>query len=190
MRVLRQFASRENIKRLTKLSSGFAIFGLFFTGCAAVGPDYVPPEISTPQEWNTSLSGGLSAEVMDPQKMAKWWTILQDPSLTNLIERAVAGNLDLRAAKARVREARARRSIAGADRFPTINARGVAAVARSSEEVGSVIESDLYVAGFDANWELDLFGGVRRAVEASEAELAASHEDLHDVMVSCLPKLA
>lgn len=189
MRVLRQVASRESIKRVAKLFPGLVILGLLFAGCTAVGPDYVPPDISTPQEWSASLAGGLSAEVMDPQKMANWWTTLQDPALTSLIERAVAGNLDLRQAQARVREARARRGIVGADRFPTINARGSATEARSSEATGSGLESNLYDAGFDANWELDLFGGVRRAVEASEAELAASHEDLRDVMVSLLAEV-
>ena len=180
MRGLRQFILQNCFKHASMFSAGLIIFAILLSGCAAVGPDYVSPEVSTPQEWSASLTGGLSVENMDPEQMANWWTTLHDPVLTSLIERAVAGNLDLRLAQSRVREARARRGIAKADRFPTINATGSAGVNRSGKEF------DLYDAGFDAKWELDLFGGVRRAVEASEAELAVSHEDLRDVMVSLL----
>jgi NodT family efflux transporter outer membrane factor (OMF) lipoprotein len=165
------------------------ITGFLLSGCTAVGPDYVPPDIATPEKWSTSLTGGLSPEDMDPQKMASWWTTLQDPALTSLIQRAVTGNLDLRRARARVREARARRGITMANRFPTINTQGTVSKISTSEELLGGADVELYGAGFDANWELDLFGGVRRAVEASEAELAASHEGLHDVMVSLLAEV-
>ena len=186
MKGLRQFILQNCFKHAAMFSAGLIIFAILLSGCAAVGPDYVLPEVLTPQEWSASLTGGLSVENMDPGQMANWWKTSHDPVLTSLIERAVAGNLDLRLAQSRVREAQARCGIAKADRFPTINATGSAGVNRSSEETGSGKEFDLYDAGFDANWELDLFGGVRRAVEASEAELAVSHEDLRDVMVSLL----
>ncbi|TKB09258.1 efflux transporter outer membrane subunit [Desulforhopalus sp. IMCC35007] len=165
------------------------IFGLLLSGCTVVGPDYVQPETRAPEKWSTSLAGGLSPEAMDPQKMASWWTTLHDPRLTSLIQRAVAGNLDLRKARARVREARARRGIAAADRFPTINTEGTVSKIGTSQELGGGADIELYGAGFDANWELDLFGGVQRAVEAADAELAASHEELRDVMVSLLAEV-
>ena len=190
MNVIRQSISRHIINRATIVFSGLTIFGFLLSGCAAVGPDYVPPEVSAPKEWSTSLAGGLSVEAMDPIKMTNWWTTLNDPALTSLIDRAVAGNLDLYRAMARVREARARRGIRQADRFPTIGATGSANVARSSEETGSGTERDLYAAGFDAGWELDVFGRVRRSVEAAEAALEASKEGLHDVMVSLLAEVA
>ena len=163
MKDLRQFTPQDGIKCISTISSGFIIFGLLLFGCAAVGPDYMPPEVSTPQEWSASLAGGLSVEAMDPEKMADWWSTLNDPTLTSLINRAVAGNLDLRQASARAREARARRGMSQADRFPTIGTSGSVNVVRSSEKTGSGTERDLYAAGFDAGWELDVFGGVQPA---------------------------
>ena len=161
----------NSIKRLFGLSSCSIIFGLLFFGCAAVGPDYKPPEVLTPEKWDASMAGGLTTETEALKKMAHWWTTLDDPTLNVLIVRALEGNLDLRRSIARIREARARRGIAGADRFPTIDATGSVVTGRSSEETGTGTERDLFAAGFDAGWELDLFGGVRRSVEAAEADL-------------------
>ncbi|MGM0739392.1 MAG: TolC family protein, partial [Bacteroidota bacterium] len=155
-----------------------------FSGCAAVGPDYVKPETATPEKWHTELRDGLRSQPMDPETLAKWWQTLNDPVLTGLIEQAVTGNLDVRVAEARLREARAKRGISGADRFPTINATGSATETRSSESTGIGIERDLYSSGFDASWELDIFGGVRRSIEEADANVAASQEDLYDVLVS------
>ena len=155
-----------------------------------MGPDYLPPEISPPDKWNADLKDGLSSEPADPQTLASWWTTLDDPTLTNLIERAIEGNLDLKQARARVREARARRGITEADRFPTIDSTGSARYSRSSEDTGSGETRDLYAVGFDASWELDLFGGVRRSIESAQAALEASEEDLGDVLVSLLAEVA
>jgi len=127
---------------------------------------------------------------LDKKDLATWWSILNDASLTNLVESAVSGNLGLKEASARVREARARRGIAEADRFPTIDARGSAKTSRSSEKTGSGSERELYAVGFDAAWELDLFGGRQRTIEAAEAEIQANEEDLRDVLVSLLAEVA
>ena len=190
MRVENHAVVSNSIKRIIGLSSCLMIFGLLLFGCATVGPDYTQPEVSTPQEWSGSQAGGVLAEAMDPEQLANWWTTLNDPALTSMVDRALADNLDLRQAMARVREARARRGIIQADRFPTIDSTGSVTVNRSSEETGSGTERDLYRAGFDAGWELDLFGGVRRSVEAAGAELEASKENLRDVMVSLLAEVA
>jgi NodT family efflux transporter outer membrane factor (OMF) lipoprotein len=127
---------------------------------------------------------------MDPQTLAVWWTTLNDPILSRLVERAVAGNLDLKKARARVREARARRGVARADLFPSLDATGKVSRSRSSDEFGNVMTVDLYAAGFDAGWELDIFGGVSRSVEAAEANLQYSREDWRDVLVSLLAEVA
>jgi multidrug efflux system outer membrane protein len=163
---------------------------LILAGCATVGPDYVPPETPVSATWHTQLKGGLITEEMDPRNLATWWTTFNDPELSSLINRAVGGNLDLKKAWARVREARARRGVAKADLFPTLDAAGSATWSRSSKDAGTGKTSDLYAAGFDAGWELDIFGGVRRSVEASEADLRASQEDLRDVLVSLLAEVA
>ncbi len=163
---------------------------LSIAGCATVGPDYLPPEVSAPEHWNTDLQGRVTGGSMDPQTLANWWTALNDPTLTALIERAVKDNLDIKEAMERVREARARRGISAADRFPTINAIGSANSSRSSEDTGSGKSRELYAAGFDAGWELDLFGGVRRSIESAQADLEASQEDFRDVLVSLLAEVA
>ncbi|MDY6986616.1 MAG: efflux transporter outer membrane subunit [Thermodesulfobacteriota bacterium] len=163
---------------------------LMITGCAAVGPGYVPPEKTSPAEWHTDLKDGLQVRSADPKILADWWNTLNDPILSDLIEQAVGGNLDLKQAKARVREARARRGISRTDQFPILDASGAATKSRSSENSGTGAETELYAAGFDAGWEMDIFGGVRRSVEAAQADLEASRADLQDVLVSLLAETA
>jgi multidrug efflux system outer membrane protein len=163
---------------------------LILAGCATVGPDYVPPDTTVSKDWHTPLKDGLIAEDMDLQTLSTWWGRLKDPDLSNLIERAVKGNLDIKEARARIREARARRGIAGADLFPTLEAAGSATVSRSSGDTGSGETRDFYSADFDARWELDLFGGVKRSVEAAKADLEVTHENLHDVLVSLTAEVA
>jgi NodT family efflux transporter outer membrane factor (OMF) lipoprotein len=183
------WASKINtIRLLARLPGVLAI--LILTGCAAVGPNYVPPETGAPSSWHTELRSGLISKETDPQTLANWWTTLNDPELSSLIERAVAGNLDLKKAWARVREARARRGISEANIFPTLDVTGSASRSRGSEETGSGKTRELYAAGFDAGWELDIFGGARRSIEAAEANLGASREGLRDVLVSLVAEVA
>lgn len=157
---------------------------LIFAGCAAVGPDYHPPESDAPHIWHTELRQGLSADVIDPDQLADWWTGFNDPVLTELIRLALSNNLDVRQAMAKVREARARRGISQAGLFPVLDATGSVSRSRGSENSGGGETRSHYAVGFDAGWEVDIFGGVRRSVEAAEAELGASRENLRDVLVS------
>jgi NodT family efflux transporter outer membrane factor (OMF) lipoprotein len=159
-------------------------------GCTTVGPDYIPPDILPPKQWSTDLKGGLTQQSMDPESLASWWTTLNDPTLTSLIDDAIRGNLTLKEARSRVREARARRGISAAERFPTIDATGSAVSSRGSEDTGTGDRRELYRTGFDASWELDLFGGIRRSIEAAQADLEASQEDYRDVLVSLLAEVA
>jgi outer membrane protein, multidrug efflux system len=159
------------------------------TGCAAVGPDYVPPAMTASPAWNTPLQGGVTADAHS-QNLTTWWRTLNDPDLSGLIERAVAGNRDLKKAGARVREARARRGASQADLYPTLDASGSVTRSRGSSETGSAATRDLFSAGLDASWEIDLFGGVRRSIEAADADLQAAGEDLHDTLVSLLAEVA
>ncbi len=168
----------------------FAACLLGLAGCTTVGPDYKTPETATPTNWTSSISSGLSTAAADTNQLAQWWTVFNDPVLSDLIEQARACNLDLRQAEARVRAARAQRGIAKAALFPTIGANGSASRTRSSEEAGSGSTSDFYSAGFDASWELDIFGGKRRALESATASWQASEESLRDVQVSLLAEVA
>jgi NodT family efflux transporter outer membrane factor (OMF) lipoprotein len=130
------------------------------------------------------MEGGLEEAPPDPARLAQWWENLGDPVLTDLMGRAVNNNLDLRQAVSRVREARAQRSIAQAGLFPSVDAAGSVTRSSGSENMGSGQSRTLYSAGLDAGWEIDLFGGVRRSVEAADADLQSTREDLHDVLVS------
>jgi NodT family efflux transporter outer membrane factor (OMF) lipoprotein len=159
-------------------------------GCATVGPDYVAPDARAPAQWSAELKAGVSSAQSDPQALARWWTVLDDPLLAGLVERSLQGNLDLRQAQARVREARARRGVAAADRFPTITTGVAATRASGSQETGLGLTNELYSAGFDASWELDVFGGKRRATEAAQAQLEASVADTRDVLVTLFAEVA
>jgi len=167
-----------------------AVLILFIlTGCA-VGPDYAPPKKPVPETWHAQSKYSLARDHSNKKELADWWSILDDSELTSLIESAIAENPGLKEARARIREARARRGISEAARFPTIDAGGLARWSRGSEETGSGQNRELYTAGFDAAWELDVFGGKKRAVEAAGADLQASEEDLRDVLVSLLAEVA
>jgi NodT family efflux transporter outer membrane factor (OMF) lipoprotein len=158
---------------------------LTLAGCVSVGPDYRKPEIALPSQWNQTLVSSATASNLDIKILATWWSKLNDPALSSLIDRAILGNLDLREAKARVREARAQRGVSVADQFPSVDATASASRNRTSGGV-----QNLYSAGFDASWELDLFGGKRRSVEAAQGTLEASEEDLRDVLVTLVAEVA
>ncbi len=159
---------------------------MLLPSCAVVGPDYIVPVTAVPAAWNAAQPGTASMAY----ELSGWWTRLNDPLLSQLIERALAGNLNLREAQGRVLEARARRGFAQADRFPTLSASSGADRLRHSNEVGARSASELYSAGFDASWELDLFGGRQRAVEAADALLQSAEEDRRDVLVSMAAECA
>ena len=174
-----------------------ALLSLALAGCA-VGPKYTPVKPEAPKKWHTKLQEGLTARRPDPQTLAHWWTTLNDPVLSSLEARAVKGNLDLKKALARIREARALRGIEKARLFPWLDASGSAQEIRTSaysteETMGKKRrgeESKLYKVGFDSSWELDIFGGTKRSIQAAQAELEATREGLHDVLVSLLAEVA
>ncbi|HHE75066.1 MAG TPA: efflux transporter outer membrane subunit [Desulfobacteraceae bacterium] len=167
-----------------------AITALIMAGCSAVGPDYTRVKPDAPDEWHAELQGGLTTDLPKPETLAYWWRALNDTKLSSLEERAVKGNLDLKKSLSRIREARALRGISKANLFPTLDASASSTNYRSSQSGWSTKEDKLYSAGFDAGWELDIFGGVRRSVEAAQADLEATQEDLYDVLVSLLAEVA
>ncbi len=160
------------------------------TGCAKVGPDYIKPDTVAPAAWQAPLDRGLNIGPADQQILADWWTSLKDPLLNSFIHQAITDNLDLEQARARLLEARARRDIGSAVLFPKLDANGSVTRNRTSSNRGSGTTSTNYSTSFDAGWELDLFGGGRRSVEAAQAQLEASREDLRDVLVSLLAEVA
>lgn len=184
--------AHSNSRILYKIQKVFISFGLLgcIAGCTVVGPDYSPPQIDLPKGWHAELYGGFGDEAMDPEHLSTWWTCFDDPTLLKLIDEAVENNLDLKNAQARLWEARARRGIKAADRFPTLDLGASAMSVKSGHETGSGSPSDLYSTGFDASWELDIFGGIRRSLESADADVAASRENVYDVMVSLVAETA
>jgi len=164
---------------------------LGLTACAMVGPDYTAPELGLPVAWN-QLEQTADPVADDAQSgdVSRWWRQLDDPLLADLMQAALQVAPELRLAQARLREARARRGVAGAGRFPEAAVSGSVRRSQSSEETGSGRTNDLFSAGLDASWEIDIFGGVRRSVEAAEADVASSAADLGDTSVSLTAEVA
>ncbi|MFZ4574449.1 MAG: efflux transporter outer membrane subunit [Phycisphaerales bacterium] len=162
------------------------------SGCRAVGPDYQRPSLAAPDRF----AGGApdAAKPEQAADLARWWDRLGDPKLSTLIDRALAGNFDLRVAASRVREARALRGVAAAGNKPTLDATSGASRSRSSERAenafGAEKEATSFDVGLDASWEIDLFGAVRRGVEAADADLAAAQEGGREVLVSLTAEVA
>src|SRR5215475_15624419 len=160
-------------------------------GCA-VGPDYRPPELTMPGAWAQRDQVGVASA---PSNLAGWWRKFGDPVLDTFIDRAIAKNLDLKIALANVREARALRGVACADQFPAVNASGAYSRVKDSENArplppGFDPEHHLFLVGLDASWEVDIWGRVRRSVEAADATLEAAEDNRRDVLVIVLAEVA
>lgn len=158
----------------------------------SVGPDYQPPRLPLPDKWFTAtpLQGEADTAINAPTNLTQWWRQLGDSALDDLIARALAGSLDLKAAQARLRQARASRSQAGSAYFPSLTAAASASRSKTALGVSSQPTGTLYDAGFDAAWEIDLFGGTRRAVEAADADIAASAAAATNARVSLVAEVA
>lgn len=174
-------------------------------GCA-VGPDYAPPKPEAPARW--SEAAGLRAGAAP----AEWWKNFRDPLLDRLVAEAMAANLDLKQAEYRIRDARAQRTGAIAQGLPSLAAHsnlsqrynnyggGGGATTGATGTAGIPLGAgygssgnrliDIFQSGFDAQWEVDLFGGIRRSIEAAEAGIEAEQENRRDVLVSLLGEVA
>jgi NodT family efflux transporter outer membrane factor (OMF) lipoprotein len=166
-------------------------------GCM-VGPDYKPPAMKLPTHWDGNDQQIKQAENQEQKTdLATWWQSFDDPILNQLVAQALSSNLDEKIALARIREERAYLVISRAGLYPSIDTSGSYTRQRYSANTPfgffpQVLPRDenIYEAGFDTSWELDVFGGIRRGVEASKAELAASIENARDVRVTLLAEAA
>lgn len=158
-------------------------------GCMSAGPNYQAPEKPLPTVWQ---DGSDPALLPDQAVVVCWWTLFEDPLLQRLIEEGAQGNLDMRGALARLREARARLALATGERWPVADAVGSVARQRGSENslAASNGSHTVYGVGFDASWEIDLFGRIGRSVEEARAGYQASAEDRADVMISVYAEIA
>jgi NodT family efflux transporter outer membrane factor (OMF) lipoprotein len=216
------------------------------SGCA-VGPRYRPPTPELPDRWHQAAAEGLAA---GNASVETWWQVFEDETLSSLIKRAAEGNLDLRMAVLRIREARALRGVAAGELLPSLGGSGSYQRSKSSANsamagpaqgpgkgaqfadsvargiAGSALgqglssaapnmpgvtnsiasgliglipgrtglpetdEMDLHAVGFDASWEIYVFGGIQRAIEAADAYVAATMEDCRSVLISLLAEVA
>ncbi len=169
----------------------FASVTALLTGCM-VGPDYRPPQVSLPSAYLAQIAGATNPP---PASLSQWWKEFHDPELDTLIREATVANHDVRLAQARVREARAQAGVARSALFPSLNASGDYSRQRLSENTpngllargaGQALEQNFFETGFDMNWELDVFGGNRRALEASRADVAAATESTHGALITVI----
>ena len=181
------------------LSLGLALCLVAGVGCA-VGPDYQRPETKVPENWNgqevvTPVTPSKTAA--NPVELLDWWHAFKDPTLDSLVEMGLRANLDLRQAEARIRQARAALGVAGGSLYPEVDAN--LQYQRSSKSTSQAVGTggvgpsglattgaftELFQVGLDASWELDIFGGTRRNIEAAGADLKASVEDRRDVLIT------
>ena len=168
-------------------------------GCT-VGPNFHRPQAVISPQWTAPAAAGVSDGV-EPQTDL-WWKSFKDEKLDSLIERAIASNYDLKLATARVDEARAERGVAKSDYYPQIST-DVSATRNRLYDVAPLptssggisprpvsLDINNFQGSFDASWELDIFGRIRREVEASKADLAASEQDRRNVLVTLLGDVA
>ncbi|MBU4276136.1 MAG: efflux transporter outer membrane subunit [Proteobacteria bacterium] len=167
---------------------------LLSAGCL-VGPDFKPPQEAVPAKFSAQPAAQAEQALRD-QDLAQWWTIFNDPVLVSLEKRALKANLDLQVAQARLRQARASRGIAAGGLGPELDVSGSyqrtrysSSSTKSSSSLAGTV-GDVYQTGFDASWEVDIFGGLRRNLEAANADVRASEEARRQVMVSLTAEVA
>ena len=168
------------------------------TACA-VGPDYVRPSIEAPAAFK-ELQGWKQAEPRDHVIKGKWWEVFNDPLLSSLEEQVDVSNQNLAQAEAQYRQARALVQSARANYFPTVSASASSTRSRSSSNLGgqsslatnqiSRSVTNSHALALDATWEADLWGRVRRSVEANQASAQASAADLEATRLSLQAELA
>jgi NodT family efflux transporter outer membrane factor (OMF) lipoprotein len=192
---------------------------VFVSGCT-VGPNFKSPSSWSPLSWFRSTrtersTARISVPVAAPIDVA-WWKVLRDPELTRLMRRVASSNLDVRTADIRLAEARSQLGVTRAGQYPTLNANGSytrelpskqgvlsllsTSPATDANGLGGTTNAvpnstglgafDLFQSGFDASWELDLWGRVRRQIESATAQEDASREARRETLLTSLAELA
>jgi NodT family efflux transporter outer membrane factor (OMF) lipoprotein len=175
----------------------FILFIAHLSACA-VGPDYKRPEITIPGQWRESNAVSKQAFAYD------WWRMFNDTELERLIKEAISNNLDYKIALERIKDARAQLTMTYSSGLPNVSAKGTAS-RRFNNFAGGAQSGNpnagggfgignkhinIFQLGFDAQWELDFFGGVRRGLEAAEAGIETETENSRDVLVTLLGDIA
>jgi NodT family efflux transporter outer membrane factor (OMF) lipoprotein len=174
------------------------MLGIGLTGCT-VGPDFQSPEMREAPRRSASDGGSVTSRTVEGAVDIVWWKSFRDVQLSSLVERLVAQNLDLETAAERVVQSVAQRQVAVSQGLPHIDGQSSSTYDRQSPNgtlslltpaPGASSEYALFRDGLTSSWQLDLFGRVRRAVEAADAETLAAVENRHGVALAALAELA
>ena len=175
---------------------------VFLSGCA-VGPNYLPPRIRLPINFEVSRQLGATETAAAQENITRWWQTLNDPELNTLVERAILANPDIEIALARVQQAREQEYVIAGFALPQGSADAAAARGSGTDSVKGRIPQSLdagvnatgfkeitRVVGFDAGWELDLFGKYRRRLEAARYDTDAAIEARNAVLITVVADVA
>lgn len=183
--------------RLSRVAVAMTLPFVVVLSSCSVGPDFHRPAVSVPARWD-EVSGSTGVSPLAPVPIdPQWWRVFDDAELSSLIDRVAASNLDVRAATSRLRQSRAERRAIGADALPGV--KGHAAYQRAQASTDGLVDPsgkngerpyNVWQSGFDASWELDIWGRVRRENEAADASVEASADARRDVLLSVLAETA
>jgi multidrug efflux system outer membrane protein len=169
------------------------LFSILASAGCTVGPEPripAPETLGVPARFRSPAQTSSTPPDTTLQSVANWWNTFDDPVLSRLVEQALAANTDIDAAGARVRQARAALNSTRAGSWPTLDFGTSASRLMGVGSQAQVPDRTTYAAGFDARYELDLFGGRRRAVQASTADLAAVEANLHSTQLTVAAEVA
>jgi outer membrane protein, multidrug efflux system len=187
-----------------------ALTAMLLCSCK-LGPNYTRPDLQVPDQWSAESQRAFdrslaSRALPEPPSATPWWKIFGDPTLDRLMDSAVRQNLDVRQAALRIAESRAQRDVIAAALYPSLSGSGLGARTRMSENgIASALSGgtaggaatsappswfNFFQVGFDATWELDLFGRVRRGVEAADANVRSAEAARSDAIVSLTAEIA
>jgi NodT family efflux transporter outer membrane factor (OMF) lipoprotein len=155
-----------------------------------VGPDYSPPVAKAPDRWTEPHPSVDEAQATE--RLKHWWNGFRDPVIDHLVSEAVANNYDVKIATQRLLAARASRDVVASALSPQVASGALIEETQSgtTQRATGVGLYSTFQGGFDASWEIDVFGGIHRGIEAANANIGASAEDRRDILVSLLAELA
>jgi len=170
--------------------AGYLLLLCSLAGCT-MGPDYRPPSLAVPDHWQAEKDTGPNLKFATSEKLRTWWKSFGDPQLDRLMELALTDNLDLKMALTRIDQARADRRSIRAELFPQI---GIKAGGQRHQNLSPIyargVRFNIFELGFDALWEVDLFGRLQRQLEAASADLEAAEEEHAQALVTLTAELA
>jgi NodT family efflux transporter outer membrane factor (OMF) lipoprotein len=167
---------------------------LIGVGACSVGPDFKKPQPQLPESWSTIARAETS--VGGPVD-SQWWQKLGDEQLSSLVERAAKSNLDVRTASSRLEQSRVLRQVTGSQQYPGVSTSGSYQRDRSSQtglldasNLNGKAPYEVWTATLDASWEIDLWGHVRRNVEAADADIQLTAAQRDGVLLSIAAETA